>query len=80
ALVVGCGPVGLAVIAALKARGLGPVIASDFSPMRRKVAEAMGADESIDPSTESPHGRWSAHGVHATLAERGAAMMLGRPG
>jgi threonine dehydrogenase-like Zn-dependent dehydrogenase len=80
ALVVGCGPVGLAVIAALKAKGLGPVIASDFSPMRRKVAEAMGADEVVDPSTESPHTRWTAHGVHATLAERGLAMMMGRPG
>ncbi|MBN8839883.1 MAG: alcohol dehydrogenase catalytic domain-containing protein, partial [Sphingomonadales bacterium] len=42
-LVVGCGPVGLAVIAALKARGLGPVIASDYSPARRRVAEAFGA-------------------------------------
>ena len=80
ALVVGCGPVGLAVIAALKARGLGPVVASDFSPMRRKVAELMGADEVVDPSTESPHGRWGAHGVHASLAERGLASMMGNPG
>ena len=31
ALVVGCGPVGLAVIAALKLRGFGPVIAADFA-------------------------------------------------
>ena len=30
-LVVGCGPVGLAVIAALKGRGHGPVLAADFS-------------------------------------------------
>ena len=80
ALVVGCGPVGLAVIAALKARGLGPVIASDFSPMRREVAARMGADEVVDPSSESPHTRWTAHGVHASLAERGLAMMMGRPG
>ncbi|MDP9103731.1 MAG: zinc-binding dehydrogenase [Pseudomonadota bacterium] len=79
-LVVGCGPVGLAVIAALKSRGLGPVIAADFSPARRKVAEIMGADIVIDPSTESPHGRWSALGVHATLAERGMGMMMGQPG
>ena len=43
-LVVGCGPVGLAVIASLKARGLGPVIAADFSPERRAAAELMGAD------------------------------------
>ncbi|HXN63427.1 MAG TPA: alcohol dehydrogenase catalytic domain-containing protein, partial [Acidimicrobiales bacterium] len=31
-LVVGCGPVGLAVIAALKGRGHAPVLAADFSP------------------------------------------------
>jgi len=80
ALVVGCGPVGLAVVAALKAKGLGPVIASDFSPARRKVAELMGADIVVDPSAESPHTRWSALGVHATLAERSMAMMMGAPG
>ena len=38
-LVVGCGPVGLAVIAALKLRGVGPIVAADFSPMRRGLAE-----------------------------------------
>ncbi len=80
ALVIGCGPVGLAVIAALKARGLGPVIASDFSPARRRVAEVMGADIVIDPGAESPHGRWSGLGVHATLAERGMGMLMGNPG
>src|SRR5690606_11514362 len=30
-MVVGCGPIGLAVIAALKARGIGPVIGTDYS-------------------------------------------------
>ena len=44
-LVVGCGPVGLAVIAALKGRGHGPVLAADFSPTRRRLAEAFGADD-----------------------------------
>ena len=39
-MVVGCGPVGLAVIAALKARGHGPVIATDYSPRRRAAAWA----------------------------------------
>ena len=33
--VVGCGPIGLAVIAALKARGIGPVIGLDYSHGRR---------------------------------------------
>jgi threonine dehydrogenase-like Zn-dependent dehydrogenase len=52
-LVIGCGPVGLAVIAALKLRGIGPVVAADFSPMRRKLAEKLGADYVIDPRAQS---------------------------
>ncbi len=43
ALVLGCGPVGLAVIAALKIKGAGPIIAADFSPARRRLAVTMGA-------------------------------------
>jgi len=79
-LVIGCGPVGLAVIAALKVRGLGPVIAADFSPARRRVAEAMGADVVIDPAAESPYARWSEYGVLASSAERFAAFLEGRAG
>lgn len=52
ALVVGCGPVGLTVIACLKARGIGPIIASDFSAARRSTALAMGADVVVDPSVD----------------------------
>jgi threonine dehydrogenase-like Zn-dependent dehydrogenase len=76
-LVVGCGPVGLAVLAALKGRGHGPVIAADFSPTRRALAEAFGADEVIDPAEVSPHERWSAFGVPRTVMERMGASMLG---
>ncbi|MDB5434576.1 MAG: xyl2, partial [Phenylobacterium sp.] len=36
-MVIGCGPVGLAVVAALKARGFGPVVAVDYSPARRAM-------------------------------------------
>ncbi|TWG90099.1 threonine dehydrogenase-like Zn-dependent dehydrogenase [Nocardioides sp. J9] len=56
AVVVGCGPIGLAVIAMLKATGVRHVIASDFSPARRELAAQMGADVVVDPATESP---WS---------------------
>lgn len=77
-LVVGCGPVGLAVIAALKARGHGPVIAADFSPTRRRAAEVLGADVIVDPATESPHTHWGAYGVPATLMEAQLARMMGR--
>jgi 2-desacetyl-2-hydroxyethyl bacteriochlorophyllide A dehydrogenase len=51
-LVVGCGPVGLAVIAGLELAGIGPVVASDFSPKRRALAETMGADVVVDPGAE----------------------------
>jgi threonine dehydrogenase-like Zn-dependent dehydrogenase len=58
-LVIGCGPVGLAVIAALKVRGAHPVVAADFSPARRVLALKMGADEVIDPAVSSPYARWT---------------------
>ena len=49
-LVIGCGPVGLAVIAALKLCGVEPIVAADFSPMRRALAERMGAHVVVDPA------------------------------
>ncbi len=58
-LVIGCGPVGLAVIQSLKALGVGPVIAADFSPARRAKAERLGADIVIDPATSSPYRSWA---------------------
>ncbi len=54
AVVIGCGPIGLAVIAMLKATGVRHVIASDFSPGRRALAEKMGADVVVDPAQDSP--------------------------
>jgi threonine dehydrogenase-like Zn-dependent dehydrogenase len=59
AVVLGCGPVGLAVIAALKVKGIGPIIGADFSPARRKLAVTMGATESVDPRDESAWTAWS---------------------
>jgi 2-desacetyl-2-hydroxyethyl bacteriochlorophyllide A dehydrogenase len=59
ALVIGCGPVGLSVIAALKAAGYGPVVASDFAPGRRRLAEVIGADVVVDPAEGSPYTTWS---------------------
>jgi len=77
-LVIGCGPVGLAVIAALKTRGVGPIVAADFSPARRALAVTMGADEVIDPAQQSPYTNWSARGVPTTFAERAMAQMTGQ--
>lgn len=53
-LVVGCGPIGLAVIAVLKMKGIGPIVASDFSAERRKFARRLGADVLVDPRQDSP--------------------------
>jgi threonine dehydrogenase-like Zn-dependent dehydrogenase len=57
-LVIGCGPVGLSVIAGLAIKGVHPIIAADFSPARRKMAATMGADIVLDPADGSPYEGW----------------------
>jgi len=57
-LVIGCGPVGLAVIAALKLKGAEPIVAADFSPMRRALAARMGAHVVIDPAERPTVEAW----------------------
>jgi threonine dehydrogenase-like Zn-dependent dehydrogenase len=54
AVVIGCGPVGLAVIAMLKATGVRTVVASDFSAGRRALAGTVGADVVVDPAEHDP--------------------------
>jgi threonine dehydrogenase-like Zn-dependent dehydrogenase len=58
ALVLGCGPVGLACIAALKAKGVESIVAADFSPTRRALATTMGATEVVDPNAEPAIEAW----------------------
>ncbi|GGN19763.1 zinc-binding dehydrogenase [Streptomyces fuscichromogenes] len=58
ALVVGCGAIGLSVIAHLRHLGRGPVMAVDFMASRRETALAMGADIVIDPAEASPYQAW----------------------
>jgi threonine dehydrogenase-like Zn-dependent dehydrogenase len=55
AVVIGCGPVGLAVICHLKARGVRTIVASDFSPGRRTLATRCGATVVVDAATASPY-------------------------
>lgn len=62
AIVIGCGPIGLAVIGMLAARGVRHIIASDYSPARRALAATLGAHEVVNPSDSSPY---------SDLAERG---------
>jgi len=59
AMVVGCGPVGLAVICALRRRGIGRVTALDFSAARRALAEKLGAERVVDPANEGAHQTWA---------------------
>ncbi len=54
ALVIGCGPIGIAIVASLRARGVESIVAADFSPRRRELATAMGAHQVLDPAQGSP--------------------------
>lgn len=58
-LVIGCGPIGLAVIAVLKTKGHGPIVAADFSAKRRQLALDLGADVVVDPRERSPYDAWA---------------------
>ncbi|OBF52630.1 alcohol dehydrogenase [Mycobacterium sp. 852002-53434_SCH5985345] len=55
AIVIGCGPIGLAIICMLKAHGVRTVVASDFSAGRRALATACRADIVVDPAQDSPY-------------------------
>lgn len=48
--VFGCGPIGLAAIAALADRGVSGIVGVDPSAERRRLAETLGASASIDPT------------------------------
>jgi len=58
ALVLGLGPVGLACVAELSRRGIGPIVGADFSPRRRALAEHLGCDEVVDPASETAIAAW----------------------
>jgi 2-desacetyl-2-hydroxyethyl bacteriochlorophyllide A dehydrogenase len=55
ALVVGCGAIGLGVIAGLTLMGIAPIIAADLHASRREAAVAMGAHVAVDPRELSPY-------------------------
>lgn len=77
AVVVGCGAIGLAVIAGLRLMGIAPIIATDLHAGRREAAIAAGADIAIDPLERSPYGPLSDIGNRrATIAYE----CVGQPG
>ncbi len=63
AIVVGCGPVGLAVIAGLRLANVETIVAADFSPMRRALAERLGAHVVVDPAQRSGFDAWLGLGL-----------------
>jgi 2-desacetyl-2-hydroxyethyl bacteriochlorophyllide A dehydrogenase len=54
ALVLGCGPIGIAIIAGLRRRGVETIVAADYSARRRELAQTMGATTTVDPANGSP--------------------------
>jgi threonine dehydrogenase-like Zn-dependent dehydrogenase len=60
AVVVGCGPIGLATIAALRLKGAEPIVAADLSPKRRALAQHMGAHVVVDPREQTAADAWTA--------------------
>ncbi len=73
AIVIGCGPVGLAVVCMLKARGVTTIVASDFSAGRRALATACGADVVVDPTSGSPYDTLGDRGYATSIAGRARA-------
>jgi threonine dehydrogenase-like Zn-dependent dehydrogenase len=63
-LVIGCGPVGLAVIAALGLADVRPIVAADFSKRRRELALTLGADVVVDPASTTPWQSWREAAVY----------------
>jgi threonine dehydrogenase-like Zn-dependent dehydrogenase len=53
-LIVGCGAIGLAVLAALRREKVRRILVSDFSAERRMLALANGAHAAIDPAAQGP--------------------------
>jgi len=76
-IVIGCGPIGLAVIIALKAKGIGPVVAADFSESRRKLAEKLGADIVVNPTEQTPYQSWTEVAAPEGYDIHGPEAMLG---
>lgn len=55
-VVAGCGPIGLGMIAAIKARNVEYVVALDVTPDKLDLARACGADVLVNVATEDVHG------------------------
>jgi len=57
-IVIGAGAIGLSAVAALSARGIEPVIVSDYKPERLELAKVFGAHVLVDAAARSPFDVW----------------------
>jgi len=57
-LVIGAGAIGLSAVAALAARGVGPIVVADYSDDRLAYAKKFGADVLVNPSQRDPYEVW----------------------
>jgi 2-desacetyl-2-hydroxyethyl bacteriochlorophyllide A dehydrogenase len=78
AVILGCGPIGLAIAAVLRMRGVPRIIAADFSPKRRELATAMGATEVVDARAGSALAPLMAGGPVVVFDCTGAKGVLAR--
>ena len=42
-------------------QGMHPIVAADYSPARRALAEKLGADVVVDPARTQPYATWAEH-------------------
>jgi threonine dehydrogenase-like Zn-dependent dehydrogenase len=57
-LVIGAGAIGLSTVAALAARGVTPIVVSDYSDDRLAYAKKFGADVLVNPANRDPYDVW----------------------
>jgi len=74
-MVLGAGPVGLAVLQCARAAGAGVMIATDLSSARRDAAARLGATAVIDPAVDRPTAAargLTGHGIDVVFDTTGA--------
>lgn len=74
AVVIGAGAIGLSTVAALVARGIGPIVVADYSADRRALAQQFGAQIVVDPATASPYEQQAALAQAANVDGSGTAI------
>jgi threonine dehydrogenase-like Zn-dependent dehydrogenase len=79
-LVIGCGAIGLGMIAVLRDAGVSPIVAADYAPMKRALAEQMGAHVVVDPAEQSPMRAWTEAAASTKSAAAVVFECVGVPG